>query len=190
MNFLGHIFFSRNNIELMHANLFGDFVKGRNLDMYEPIVKEGIILHRTIDSYIDQHPDVRELYLLLSPSLPKVAGIAIDLYFDHFLALHWEKYHPQSLNNFLEPFYTYKISETRYPNDQFLNMLFYLKRGRWMSEYQKLDGIGRACEGVSSRISFPNSLKYGRMVLEDNYETVQQAFELYISDAIQHFSGE
>lgn len=188
MNFLGHIFFSRNDVELMHANLFGDFVKGRNLDMYEPIVKEGIILHREIDSYIDHHPDVKELYLKLSPSLPKVAGIAIDLYFDHFLALHWDKYHSQPLDRFLESFYSHKINETSYPNDKFLTMLFYLKQGRWMSEYQKLEGIGRACEGVSRRISFPNSLKYGRIVLEDNYEIIREAFYLYMSDAIQHFS--
>jgi hypothetical protein len=32
MNFLGHLYFSQDHQELMHANLFGDFVKGKHFD--------------------------------------------------------------------------------------------------------------------------------------------------------------
>ena len=56
MNFLGHLYFSNNNPELMYANLFGDFVKGKDLSMYSPQVQKGILLHRKIDDYIDNHP--------------------------------------------------------------------------------------------------------------------------------------
>ena len=45
----------------MHANLFGDYVKGSDLSTYSKPVQEGIRLHRQIDSYIDHHPDVLKL---------------------------------------------------------------------------------------------------------------------------------
>lgn len=88
----------------MHANLFGDFVKGKNLDYLSESVKRGVVLHRSIDSYIDTHPDVKLLMGKLSPELPKVSGIAIDLYFDHFLSVHWDKFHEKPLLLYLKDF--------------------------------------------------------------------------------------
>ncbi|HLU87619.1 MAG TPA: hypothetical protein VKZ44_07670, partial [Taishania sp.] len=82
MNYLGHIFFSDKDPALMYANLFGDFVKGRNWKQYTNEIQKGIVLHRTIDSFIDTHSAVKELAHLLAPDLPKVAPIAIDIYFD------------------------------------------------------------------------------------------------------------
>ena len=67
----------------MLANLYGDFVKGKDLTNYSAIVQKGIHLNRSIDYFIDTHPAVTELRLSLYDKLPKVAGIAIDLYFDH-----------------------------------------------------------------------------------------------------------
>ena len=60
----------------MLANLYGDFVKGSNLEAYTESVQTGIRLHRSIDNFIDTHPDVLELKRLLYEDLPKVSGIA------------------------------------------------------------------------------------------------------------------
>ena len=83
MNFLGHLYFSNNDLELMYANLFGDFVKGKAMYNFPEKIQSGIQLHRSIDSYIDRHEDVRKLLKTLYPELPKVSNVAIDLFFDH-----------------------------------------------------------------------------------------------------------
>jgi acyl carrier protein phosphodiesterase len=77
MNFLGHLYFSNNNLELMYANLFGDHVKGSDYSHFPEIVQTGISLHRSIDNYIDHHPKVVELMHKLYPELPKVTVIAM-----------------------------------------------------------------------------------------------------------------
>ena len=100
MNFLGHLYFSHNDYDLMIANLFGDSVKGKKYLNYSVKIQEGILLHRKIDSYIDNHPSVKELRLNLYKDLPKVAGVAIDLYFDHLLAIHWDQYHEKPFEIF------------------------------------------------------------------------------------------
>ena len=42
---------------------------------------------------------------MLYQDLPKVAGIAVDLFFDHLLAKTWEKHHVQEYASFLNDFY-------------------------------------------------------------------------------------
>src|SRR5690606_11317562 len=105
MNFLGHLYFSNNDTELMLYNLYGDFVKGSHLEVFPPKVERGIRLHREIDSYIDSHPIVHQLTHELHEFLPKVSGIAIDLFFDHLLAKNWLNFHSKPLDVFLDEFY-------------------------------------------------------------------------------------
>ena len=102
MNFLGHIYFSNNDPELMYANLFGDHVKGADLSNYPDFVRKGIMLHRSIDHYIDHHPAVVNLLHELYQDLPKVAGIAVDIYFDPLLASQWNSFHPKENDYFLQ----------------------------------------------------------------------------------------
>lgn len=189
MNFLGHLYFSNNDLELMHANLFGDFVRGKDLDSYKPFVREGILLHRQIDSYIDNHPVIKELLHLLYPDLPKIAGIAIDLYFDHLLAKNWNKFHNQSLNDFTNAFYNHSIKEENYPNEMFHFVLMRLKQGKWLNQYEEMEGLNRACQGVSRRISFPNMLKYAGNVYVHHEVKITETFYDFMDEAIPYFKA-
>ena len=93
MNFLGHLYFSNNDPELMYANLFGDSVKGKKYLDYPEEIQKGILLHRKIDDFIDRHNAVIELKRELYNELPKISSVAIDLFFDHLLAQKWNDYH-------------------------------------------------------------------------------------------------
>jgi acyl carrier protein phosphodiesterase len=188
MNFLGHLFFSYNNYELMTANLFGDFVKGSDLSAYSDIQEKGIRLHREIDHYMDHHPAVVEVMQELYASLPKVTGIAMDLYFDHLLAMKWEEYHDIDFNTFLNNYYR-SIDEVKdqYP-DQFLIFLQRLRSKNWMHYYQLEYGLDKACNGVSRRISFPNTLINGLQVFKANEKIIRSSFDKYMIEATKHFS--
>jgi len=188
MNYLGHLYFSYDDVELMHANLFGDFVKGSNLDRYTSQVKQGILLHRQIDSYIDQHPTVKQLVLALYPALPKVAPVAVDIYFDHFLSVYWKEFHHESLINFLTRFYTHTINDIHFPDDHFLYVIRRIKNEQWLSSYADTSVIKQVCIGVSKRISFPNALVLGGTVLNDHYQMIERAFFSFMDDARKHFS--
>ena len=92
MKYLGQLFFSGDDKDLMICNLYGDHVKGKKYSSYPSKIIEGILLHREIDHYIDNHPEVLALKKLLYSDLHKVSSIAVDLYFDHLLAKNWKKY--------------------------------------------------------------------------------------------------
>jgi acyl carrier protein phosphodiesterase len=188
MNYLGHLYFSNNDTELMLSNLFGDFVKGKDLGHYRSKTIRGITLHRTIDSYIDTHPAVRELLHVLYPHLPKVSGIAVDLFFDHLLAKNWDKYHPIGLNEFLTNFYDAIDLESDDFTPEFKTMLFHMVRVNWISYYPTLEGLNKALHGVSSKISFDNSLKDGMRVFLENEKLIEQTFHYFMQDAIDYFN--
>ena len=187
MNYLGHLFLSNNDTELMLSNLFGDFVKGKDLSQFRPKTQEGITLHRAIDNYIDTHPAVVELLHVLYPKLPKVSGIAVDLFFDHLLAKNWDKFHSESLETFLSAFYSSLNTGNEEFTVEFKHMIYHMVTVNWISYYPRLEGLEKALNGVSSRISFSNELKNGLPVFLENQALIESTFEIFMKDAIVHF---
>ena len=183
MNFLGHLYFSNNDKDLMTANLFGDFCKGRSYKTYPTKIQEGVLLHRSIDSYIDNHKAVKKIRSLLHEPLPKVAGIAIDLYFDHLLAKQWSHFHNEEYNVFLDSFYQHQsTNENLYP-ESFQLFLKALRNLKWMNHYPTAYGLQKSCEGVSKRISFENELKNAPILMKAFETMLQNAFIDYMKDA-------
>ena len=186
MNFLGHLYFSNNDPQLMIANLFGDFVKGRDLSKYPAHIQKGIILHREIDTYIDYHPVVLNLMHQLYESLPKISGIAVDLYFDHLLAVNWNKYHSTDFDDFIQAFYNTKIESIEYYSEDFLNMISKMKKMNWLHYYQFQEGLIKSCNGLSRRISFENKLNNAPTIFLSKQKEIEESFELFMNDAIPY----
>lgn len=186
MNFLGHLYFSNNDHQLMYANINGDFVRGRDLSHLPKKLEQGVLLHRMIDDYIDHHPVVLELLHKLYEPLPKVAGIAVDLYFDHILAKEWDKFHSKPLDKFIDEFYEATLeNESHYP-EKFKLMMSRMKEKNWLYQYQFEYGLMKACKGVSSRISFPNVLDTAHRVFKIYEKEVEKSFFAFMEEAIPH----
>ncbi len=191
MNYLGHLYFSEDHYPLMLANLYGDFVKGKNHTFLPEIVQKGVSLHRKIDHYIDHHPLVKEIRLKLYKELPKVAGIAVDLYFDHLLAKYWNVYHQKPLHQFVDDFFefalqqehlTFKKNNFKYPS-QFIHLLTLMKEENWIKRYEYIEGLEMASKGLSRRISFPNKLASSERIFLKHQEEIHFVFNQYMKDA-------
>lgn len=100
MNHLAHCFLSFGNEELLLGNFIGDYVKGNDWAAYPPVVQQGILLHRTIDSFTDGHERVHKCTARIRPYAGKFSGPVVDILFDHLLALSWEQYTSESISGF------------------------------------------------------------------------------------------
>lgn len=180
----------------MMSNLYGDFVKGRDYSYLPEIVQKGVLLHRQIDDYIDHHEDVKELRLKLFHNLPKVAGIAIDLYMDHCLARSWNEYHDTPLSDYLASFFKYSLNPIHQkfnnPNfkysDEFIKLLTIIHQQKWIENYRYSKGLSFASNGLSNRISFPNNLHEAPYVYKKHKHLIDTTFSLFMRDAIQRFN--
>jgi acyl carrier protein phosphodiesterase len=187
MNFLGHLYFSNNDLELMHANLLGDSIKGSNLSKFPEIIQRGVRLHRATDNYIDTHPAVKELLSKLHEPLPKVSGIAVDLYFDHLLAKNWSSFHGVHLSQFVEAFYTATPKHHSFESKQYKFMIAKMKDMNWLYNYRTHEGLTYACSGLSKRISFDNLLHKAPDVYLENEALITDTFHRFMAEAIPYF---
>ncbi len=167
----------------MVANLFGDFCKGKSYLNHPIEVQKGVLLHRAIDSFIDNHDAVREIRKKLYAPLPKVSGIVIDLYFDHLLAKNWQTFHHRTLTDFLVLFYKHtKTPELTYPSD-FLGFIKKLRESKWMNYYASEFGFQKSCESVSRRLSFESELTNAPSLIAPYKNDLFDAFKIYMKDA-------
>ncbi|MDC1489988.1 ACP phosphodiesterase, partial [Flavobacteriaceae bacterium] len=105
MNFLAHVYLSEDNFSLAIGNLIADRVKGKDLTNFSPMIQKGILLHRKIDAFTDHHSLFKECVSILFPFYRHYSRVIIDMYFDHFLASNWDKYHSKNLKVFSNEFY-------------------------------------------------------------------------------------
>lgn len=92
MNYLAHAVLAGPDPLLRLGGLMGDFVKGplRPAPAHLPErLTQGLRLHRAIDAYAETHPAFRASRARVSPERRRVAGIMVDLFYDHFLARGW-----------------------------------------------------------------------------------------------------
>ncbi|TVU69984.1 MULTISPECIES: ACP phosphodiesterase [Cobetia] len=87
MNFLGHARLSLTGSDnFLFGNLIADGVRGSDLSDWPAEIEAGIRFHRRCDAVIDAHPETRWLLTQVPSASRRVAGIALDMMWDHLLA--------------------------------------------------------------------------------------------------------
>jgi acyl carrier protein phosphodiesterase len=188
MNYLGHLFLSNNDPEIMQGNLYGDFVKGSQHLNLPPKIVQGVELHRQIDSFIDTHSSLDLLRKILSKDLPKIYGIAIDIYFDHLLAKNWDQYHPTPLKKYLNQLYEQLDFDTQIYSPKFLFFLTKMKEINWLLHSEKESSILKTCLHVSRKISFDNNLSESIIIFEKQQELITESFHNFMKEAMKKFN--
>ena len=90
MNHLAHSLLSYPDPAILLGNFIGDYVKGRAWEDYPSGIRQGILMHRSIDAFTDTHPAVRESVRRLRPLAGRYSGPLTDVLYDHLLVRHWE----------------------------------------------------------------------------------------------------
>ena len=97
MNYLAHAFLSPEDPEILMGNLWGDLLKPQDYASLTPGIINGVILHKRIDTFTDQHPQVDEFNRLLRPYQSKYTPVVVDVLMDYILSKYWPNYHHQDL---------------------------------------------------------------------------------------------
>jgi acyl carrier protein phosphodiesterase len=182
MNFLAHLHLSGNDEDVMLGNFMADSIKGRAHENYPPNIQKGILLHRFIDDYTDNHPIVLQSKLVFRPKYHKLAPILVDMVYDHFLAANWEKHHDLPLSEFVQG--VYDLFDRRFEDltPHARHMIPYMKQHNWLYNYQFKEGMERVFLGMSNRVRNGEILKEGWQDLELNYDEIGEHFHLFFSD--------
>jgi len=186
LNFLAHIYLSGDSVKIQIGNFIADSVKGKQVDDFDDEIKKGIKLHRAIDAYTDQHPVVLQSTERLKSTQQRYAPVAVDIFYDHFLAKNWLNYHTEPLDAFVETFYKNIQQHHDILPSEIKYMLPHMVRQNWLYNYQKMKGIERVFEGMSQRTSFKSNLLHAPQDLLTHYQDFEKDFTLFFPELINY----
>jgi acyl carrier protein phosphodiesterase len=168
----------------------GDFVKGRPEDRYDGELLDGILLHRKVDAYTDDHEIFWRSRGRVRAPHRRFSGILIDIFYDHFLAKHWLTFSSVPLRDFADGVYSaVKRHEPLLPFSM-LRFTRYMIETDLLVSYRETSGIAQALRGISTRLSRPNPLASGITALQAEYHGFEEDFLAYFPEVLAEFESE
>ncbi|PIJ52258.1 ACP phosphodiesterase [Erwinia sp. OLTSP20] len=177
MNFLAHLHLASLANSSLLGNLMADFVRGDPWQSWPPAVAAGITLHRRIDVLTDGLAEVKAMRRLFRPATRRVAPVTLDVVWDHFLSLHWDRLvAQQTLPAFLrqaESEITPCLAQTP---QAFQDLNRYLWQENWMQRYSEREYLQQVFNGMANRRPRLSALRDSWQDFCDNYGELEQAF--------------
>jgi acyl carrier protein phosphodiesterase len=124
----------------------------------------------------------------LQPYLTKYAGIATDIFFDHFLAKNWEHYSEVPLKIYVDDTYALVQANIKILPEKTAYILNYMQSQNWLYNYQFINGIEKTMNGMARRTQQPlleNSHEY----LLKHYEAFEKNFHAFFPMLQEHTSN-
>ncbi|TKG88626.1 DUF479 domain-containing protein [Puteibacter caeruleilacunae] len=182
MNYLAHIFLSGNNEQIRIGNFIGDHVKGNQYQQYAQDISTGIVLHRQIDSYTDQHPDFLKVKRFFRDEYSHYAGIVTDVLFDHLLASNWNKYCDQSLADYLQEFYDSLNRHMDILPARIQEISQKIQISNRIYTYKTVEGLKETLTIMSRYTSLPPYSEKAIEIFKHNYQEIFHYFTCFFND--------
>lgn len=184
MNFLAHLYLSPKDEHITLGNFIADAVKGKEFDRYNDKIKNGILLHRAIDKYTDQHPVFRRSSQKLNGKYKKYSSVIIDIYYDHFLAKNWKDYSKTDLVDFVSGAYKILVKNYFLLPKKTKRILPFMIAQNWLVGYANLVDLQRVFNGMARRTTFDSGMENAVSDLKTNYTIFENDFREFFPDLI------
>lgn len=159
------------------GSLLGDFWRGALDPAWPPQLAAGVRLHRRVDAWTDSDAALAETRALFDAPYRRYAGILLDVYFDHLLALDFERHVGVGLDQHVESVYAaLRADDATWPAP------FRLYASRLVSSdglraYRRPEYLGFVLGRISERLQRDNPLAQALPVLEALARPLARSFE-------------
>lgn len=175
MNFLFHMLLSGADEQILVGNFMGDFVKGPLAERFPERIRQGVTLHRRIDSFASRDDLFQCSRRRLDPLYGLYRGVLVDLFYDHFLVAEWNSWAEEPFDRYLAR--TRAIIEQQLAElPERLQKLVPVIFEELLPSYAEVSGIGSALARMSRRMIRPNPLAGGEAELLLHYDDLRADF--------------
>jgi acyl carrier protein phosphodiesterase len=187
MNFLAHFHLSPPMADALVGAYLGDFVRGpiECVPDLPLLMRQGITLHRKVDAFTDKHPVWRASGTRLDPSLRRLSGVVIDIVYDHFLCLHWNRFASSSLEEFAQHCYSCLLSRTPWMSLEARRGVRRMKDQDWIRTYCHMEGIDLAFQRLSHRSPALAILPSASSDLRRHQQALEEDFLCFYPELVQ-----
>ncbi len=189
MNFLAHLYLSKNNKNILIGNFIADAVKGKKYENYPKEIKAGILLHRGIDNFTDTHLIVRQSKRRLNIQYNHYKGVIIDIFYDHFLAKNWEQYSDIPLEIYAENVYAFLQENIEIYPERIQKLLPNMIEYNWLVSNASIEGIGKILAGMNRRSKGISKMDLAIEDLVEHYDDFEADFTVFFEE-LRQFSDE
>ncbi len=176
LNYLAHILLSGSNAQRQLGGFIADNVKGNHLERFPQHVREGIVLHRRVDAFTDDHELVREARALLRPYFGRYSGIFLDIFYDYFLAKNWRQFSKVPLRLFAYRFYAGMVWNRRWLPLSVKGFLWHFIGTNRLYKYSTLSGVQRALWIMGNYSSLPQMSEEAIQILLKHEQELEKGF--------------
>lgn len=186
MNYLVHAYLSFRKPSYLIGNFLGDFVKNRDLYKIPDEVVEGIMLHRSIDSFTDSHPLILEGTKRLHSKHRKYSGVLLDIYFDYLLASNWKHQTALSLREFIDEAYQIYLGHEEIMPEGIRSRMKAMVADDWLWHYQYYQGLEKTFFYLGKRVSKPEWISGAVLTLKNEEPNLQQLFKDFFPELVSY----
>jgi acyl carrier protein phosphodiesterase len=187
MNYLAHLHLGGQQPEQLLGSLYGDFVKGPLAGRFPLPLEAAIRLHRQIDVFTDRHPLVLQSLGRFPRERRRYAGIILDVFFDHCLALHWRDYAEQPLEQFTGRVYQVLAAQPDLPG-RLAQIAPFMAADDWLGSYREFAVLEQVFRGIARRLSRPEGMDGALELVEALYVPLMDDFRAFYPE-LQAFAG-
>lgn len=178
MNYLAHLQLGGDAPAQLLGSLYGDFVKGPLAGRWPADIEAAIRLHRRIDVFTDSHPLQSQARSRFPAERRRYAGILLDIFFDHCLALRWADYVAEPLPSFTGRVYRVLAAEPALP-ERLALIAPRMAAQDWLGSYADFRVLERVLLGMQRRLSRPEGLDGAMVELERLYQPLLADFQQF-----------
>ncbi len=184
MNYLAHIYLSFGDDEITLGNFMADSIRGNKYKHYPERIRQGIILHRAIDTFTDTHPIPKISSKRLHVNYSHYSRVIVDIFYDHFLAKNFNLYSEVPLDVYVARFYELLRQNYSFMPPRIQHMMPYLIGDNWLLSYASLEGIASVLQGMNRRTRNLSGMDVAILDLQDHYGKFEKEFADFFEELL------
>ncbi|MDH5181492.1 MAG: acyl carrier protein phosphodiesterase [Gammaproteobacteria bacterium] len=190
MNWLAHIFISKDHIDYQLGNLLADPLKGRSWQGAAVQFQDGLKMHGSIDAFTDAHALVARSKARLGEK-GYLKGVVIDLAYDYLLLKNWDSYARVGVEPFIHRFYRDAESAIQCYPDHARHFVSRVIHSNYLTSYGSFAGLAAALQRIdyrlSARVLARESAQDYLPALRKEMTGIEADFKRFFPDLIDHF---
>lgn len=186
MNFLAHLFLARHNEDWMLGNLIADFITNKELDGLSPQVREGVMVHRYIDTFTDKHEAVKKSTRRLRFVYHKYAPVVADIYYDYLLIKNWEQYTDLDFEQFRYQTYDMLLARMEEIPPNLKERLPKMIANDWLKNYGTEAGLQFTFDQFAKRTTFKVDFAQAAEILMEYLLEFDDDFNAFFPEIMEY----
>ena len=186
MNYLAHTLLSPEDPHTLMGNMWGDLLKPKDFEELMPGVLSGVIMHRSIDAFTDQHSGVDKIIQLIRPFQGKYTPVVADVLMDFILSKYWNLFHDTPIEQYCHSRYNIVRDHLHLIPGRLHPRINRMLDNRWLESCINRERMEMTLKMLSQRASFENNIPSAMQPYDLHEEIMDELFLVFFNDLRNH----